>query len=765
MSAIAMKFTLAFLCALGAASAADPFAITHQFANRNAHSLIGLPMGSHKTLVEKDGSLRWSQWSLKRKPLDSPFGFSGQMDGALDMKSFQIDGDRETPLPPGPQSLHEGRYPFVVTQLTAGDLALEELAFAAEAGMQGLDVVRLQAANRSGRSLMLETRLSGKHYNLPGHARQNTLVTRDGYEIVLVQPSTTACVPKTGGLTLACRWTVPANSTQTLWLMVPYDLGAANQSAINGETGDTLLARAQGSWQAIWAKGPQIHLPEKTLEDFFYSSFAYVLILTEYDAAGDFWILDGPGGYRQFWGRGEYFQARALHLLGRSDLARESLEHAFHIQMDDGEWDGPPISGWPSWDNIGGNAAGAWEYYSFTRDRAWLARAYPHLLAAARWVGYHREESDLESDVESIDPPAGAKPTRRAIPWSCKAETAPKLQPGEKPYWSGLLPWSYGDSGIPEGHAFPHNFFALYAVECARKAAVELGNQEDARWLRSEYDSYHDAIFASIQRALKLEQGTPASLPAMPVSPEAAWSQSFVAVYPTDLFKPDDPLITGLLTRVERSMRQGLPTNMAWLGFGGVWPGNSMNVAEVYLRRGDVAKAANLLVATLNHSYFTNVWREEIRVDKTVPTTCPNSTNNRNLDNQMGTGDMPEAWANANLVNLVRDMLLLERDGALDILAGIPADWIGVGDEISVRNAPTLLGGPASYRLSYPAAGKMVLELDAPIDPVDVIARFPLPDGRTIRSIAINGLTSRRPASSTVKLEKVHARTHVEIQF
>src|ERR1039457_4578468 len=73
MSAIAMKFTLAFLCALGAASAADPFAITHQFANRNAHSLIGLPMGSHKTLVEKDGSLRWSQWSLKRKPLDSPF--------------------------------------------------------------------------------------------------------------------------------------------------------------------------------------------------------------------------------------------------------------------------------------------------------------------------------------------------------------------------------------------------------------------------------------------------------------------------------------------------------------------------------------------------------------------------------------------------------------------------------------------------------------------------------------------------------------------
>jgi hypothetical protein len=761
MSVIDMKFTIAFLCTLAPALAAEPLVITHEFANRNAHSLIGLPMGSHKTLVEKDGTLRWSQWSLKRKPLDSPFGFSDQMDGALDIRTFRIDGDRETSLQPGLQSLYRGRYPFIVTQLTAGDVALEELAFAAEAGTQGLDVVRLQVANRSGGTLTLETRLSGKHYNLPGHAGQNTLVTRDGYEIVLVQPATPACVSKSNGLTLACRWTVPAGSTQTLWLKVPYDLPATKESAVDGDRGETLLARAQDSWQAIWAKGLQIHLPQKALEDFFYSSFAYVLILTEYDAAGDFWILDGPGGYRQFWGRGEYFQARALDLLGRSDLAAASLEHAFHIQMDDGEWDGPPISGWPSWDNIGGNAAGAWEYYLFTRDHAWLARAYPHLLAAARWIRYHREESDLES----LDAPAGAKPARRAIPWSCRTETGPQLQPHEKPYWSGLLPWSYGDSGIPEGHAYPHNFFALYAVECARKAALDLGRSEDAAWLSEESANYRKAILASIERAVKLEQGTPPYLPAMPTYPQAAWSQSFVAVYPTGFFQPDDALVSGLLERVESSMKQGLPTNMAWLGFGGVWPGNSLNVAETYLRRGEIAKAASLLMATLNHSYTTNVWREEIRVDKSIPTGCPNSSNSRNLDNQMGTGDMPEAWANANLVNMVRDMLLLEQDGALHLMPGIPADWIGVGEEISIRNAPAFLGGPVSYRLSYPAAGRMVLDLDAPKEPVDVIARFPLPDGGAIRSLLINGQAAPRLAGTTVKLEKVRAGVRLEIQF
>lgn len=57
--------------------------IDHRYANTDAQSLIGLPMGSHKTIVDKSGSLKWSQWSLKRKPLDTPIGFSSQMDGAL----------------------------------------------------------------------------------------------------------------------------------------------------------------------------------------------------------------------------------------------------------------------------------------------------------------------------------------------------------------------------------------------------------------------------------------------------------------------------------------------------------------------------------------------------------------------------------------------------------------------------------------------------------------------------------------------------------
>ena len=63
---------------------------------------------------------------------------------------------------------------------------------------------------------------------------------------------------------------------------------------------------------------------------------------------------------------------------------------------------------------------------------------------------------------------------------------------------------------------------------------------------------------------------------------------------------------------------------------------------------------------------------------------------------------MPEAWGNANAVDLLRDMLVQERTDApatvdskttLHLLAGLPAEWMAkVGDVASVERTPTTLG-------------------------------------------------------------------------
>lgn len=741
--------------------------------NSDAQSLIGLPMGSHKTTVEKNGSLKWSQWSLKRKPLDTPIGFSSQMDGALAIEPFAAMGEAETALKMESQRLYRGRYPFVVSQLKGAGIELEELAFAADpeqnpallptakSGSHALDLVRLTVRNAGSEPATFRLKLSGRERNLPGHVEGESLVTH-GRELI-VEVSDIDNIPsiplkkavrqnsylatsesKSGDLSLEEELPLAPGESKVIWLRLPYEFPASRKAELTHLSGEQLLAKAVAQWDGIWARGMRIHYPQQVLNDFFDSSIAYVLILTEYDARGDLWALDGPDVYRQYWGRGEYFQARAMEVAGYMGPARESVEHAFHIMNDDGEWDGPPTSGYPAWDNTGGNAGAVWDYYLYTRDKAWLARAYPFLLRSSQWVKEHREETTLEGVAST---PVGARPIRRMIAAKCRPEPEPELKPGEKTYWYGLLPWSYGDSGLPEGHSYSHNFLAAYGVRVTAEAARALGQNEDAEWLDKEYAAFTGAIRTSVERSVELEKTAVPYLPAQPTRPDAAYSQSFLAIWPTGIYSPNDPLVSGLLAKMESEETQGLPTNVAWAGPAGIWPGEAMNMSETFLLRDEVKKNAAMLLAALNHSYTTNVFKEEILTDVTKERACNTAHSKR--ENMEGTGDMPEAWGNANAVDLLRDMLVEERTEApatpasrttLHLLAGLPGDWIGHADEVvSVDRAATTLGTVVSLKLTRSSATAMRLEFDPGARATDVVVHVPVTEGYAFAAAKMNG--------------------------
>ena len=786
--------TLLFLCnsALLLGLAQGPSAIygqaslviDHRYSNTDAQSLIGLPMGSHKTIVEKSGSLKWSQWSLKRKPLDTPIGFSGQMDGALAIEPSTVAGGTERRLVMQGQTLYQDRYPFIVSKLSAGSVTLEELAFAADpdqdpaqtptanSGTRGLDLVKLVFANTGDAPAETVVRLSGRERNLPGHVHGNSLISSAGEDVVLVDSSPGFnASQEDSGLTLVLRATLRQKETRTLWLRLPYEWSAMRNSEVSTLSGEALLQKAIAQWDALWARGTRIHYPNAQLNDFFDSSIAYVLILTEYDAHGDLWALDGPAVYRQFWGRGEYFQARAMEVAGQLSPARQSVEHGLHIQNDDGEWDGPPTSGYPAWDNTGGEAAAVWDYYLFTRDQTWLARAYPYLLRSSQWVAAHCEETTLE-DIASI--PNGSRPIRRMLASKCRPEPNPPLAPGEKTYWYGLLPYSYGDSGLPEGHSYSHNFLAAYGVKVSAEAARVLGKTEDAKLLDHAYGDFVAAIRASIDRSVKLETIAPPYLPAQPTRPDAAYSQTFLAIWPTGIYSPEDPLVSGLLTRMEREESQGLPTNVAWAGPAGIWPGEAMNMSETYLLRGEIQKNADMLVAALNHSYTTNVWKEEILTDVTKERACDTPHSKR--DNMEGTGDQPEAWANANLVDLLRDMLVQERtdtatgDTSLHLFAGLPATWLMPGEKVSIENAPTTLGTTISLTLRKAGTGKMQLTF-VPGDKAvrTAVIHVPLGLGERLQKLTIEPEAvkpeSYSGSSGTIVLQNVSSTVTIDIEI
>ena len=755
-------------CAVCAGVGAAQVTIDHHWSNTDAQSLIGLPMGSHKTIVDKQGNLKWSQWSLKRRAADSPIGFSSQMDGALAIEAFAAS----TRLAVSGQELYRGRYPFVVSMLQGGGFAMEELAFAVDpdakagqlpdgnSGVRGMDVVRLRLRNEGAADADAVLKLSGRGRNLPGHVVGQTLVTKSGEDVALVKGAADAVLSsEDGGLTLALRVKVPARGEKTVWIELPYEWKAARNRELSQEDGEALLARAVTQWDGMWARGTKVEFPQKELSDFYYSSIAYVMVLTEYDARGDLWALDGPAVYRQYWGRGEYFQARAMEVAGFLEPARVSVEHAFHIMGDDGEWDGPPASGWPAWDNAGGNAAAVWDYYLYSRDRKWLEQAYPYLLRASEWIRDHREEAALEGD-ENV--PLGARPIKRMITSRCRPEPQPELKPGEKAYWFGLLPFSYGDSGLPEGHSFSHNFLAAYGEAVTSKAAKLLGHTDDTAWLDREYAAYTAEIRESVRRAVTLEKTEPAYLPAMPTYPEGAYSQTFLAVYPTQLYAPDDPLVTGLIARMEHEEKQGLPTNVAWAGLAGVWPGESMNMAETYLLRGEKKKAVEMLTAAMNHSYTTKVWKEEILVDRDLPRACETPHSER--PNGSGTGDMPEAWANANLVLLLRDMLLNERGGKLHLLAGLEESWVPVGKSVVVDNAPVTTVGTVSLRVEHVDAKHWRINVDPRGQSRAFVVHLPVEDLARVSAVRVDGKLEVAAAEIPLSAEGKPSVVEVEVR-
>jgi hypothetical protein len=324
---------------------------------------------------------------------------------------------------------------------------------------------------------------------------------------------------------------------------------------------------------------------------------------------------------------------------------------------------------------------------------------------------------------------------------------------------------------LPEGHPFPHNTWGLYAIHIAEQAAKELGKPEDAARFAAQYADYKQAYLTAMRRSIALETEDAPYLPATPTDPGADVSQSLIAVYPTGLFSPKDPLVTNLLSRMRRDELEGLPTHMAWMGAGGVWPSESMNVAETYLRRGEIDKTVDLLIATLNHTYTTDAFKEEIKVDKTLPTACDNGKpgsdghTSGDVQNRHGTGDMPEAWGPANLILLVRDMLFYEDLDSLHLLAGIPAGWIEPGERIAISSAPTTLGGKVSFRLDYPRSGKMLLHLDSTAAVPEAIVRFPLAAGVSLRSATVNGKPANIGGGNSVSLKNVAAPVDVEAEF
>ncbi len=170
------------------------------------------------------------------------------------------------------------------------------------------------------------------------------------------------------------------------------------------------------------------------------------------------------------------------------------------------------------------------------------------------------------------------------------------------------------------------------------------------------------------------------------------------AVFPGKLFAPDDPLMRGNLAMLQANEREGLVYGSS-VPFT-IWGYLGSFYAHAWLWIGDGEKAARTLYAFANHASPLLAWREEqMPIGQTDP---------RDF------GDMPHNWASAEMIRLVRHLLVLERGNELHLLEGLPAAWVRPRASTRVRGVLTEFG-PISLELRVAADGRTaLLHVDPP---------------------------------------------------
>ncbi len=291
-------------------------------------------------------------------------------------------------------------------------------------------------------------------------------------------------------------------------------------------------------------------------------------------------------------------------------------------------------------------------------------------------------------------------------------QAAWELDPDAPEY--GLMPASFGDGGLGGIRAeYTTTLWTLVGLKEVARAARRLDRDDDAGRFQAAFDDLMQAFREHAQRDMKtLPDGVPYLPMMMPGSGDHHWIPDYPddpppwhrvnpgtatwafaqAIYPGELFAPDDLLVQNLCHLLDLiDDEEGIPAETGWLPYQAVWNYAASFYAHVWLFSGDPSKAIDYLYDFANHATPTRVWREE-------------QSFARSHQGQI-VGDMPHNWASAEFIRLVRHLLVFERGETLELLPALPAEWLKPGHPLRLERTPTRFG-PVSLSLEIDAHGQ-----------------------------------------------------------
>jgi len=513
---------------------------------------------------------------------------------------------------------------------------------------------------------------------------------------------------------LQFRAPVPSGASASLRMIVPFY--ATEPEVLRRAprtTFDTALAKTQRDWQRTFSTA-RLETPERIVNDCFDAYLYHAMLATGRRVWSDLTILKcSPNNYEAMWSAHSAIAAYSLDLRGQHDLSRQVLETFLanqgpipeHIQRrvfhgdEQGESEG--FSAHPGFlGNIEGFMAILWAFYHgwilwaigqharLSNDWAWLESHVDRLILACAWIEEQRKRTRLFDRA------------------------------GEKVLACGLLPASNAfDWGF--GHMFWSDAHTYRGLKEIANCLQHLGHPRATRLL-AQAEEYRRDIIAAVTRtrdaAPPVPLGDGALIPFVPMSVEMrdyfAPDWTYVACGPLNLawagvVPADHELIAQVLAFLAagrprgewdepRSKYQGwdwgaqLPADEDFLeatrpqqGRCYLWrhkltyePG-WIPQAFTFMARDDLPAMLEHLYSLLSKGGQHVALRTPIEQRDGVPWTQPGE---------------------ANLMWLVRAMLVREEGDTLILAGSCPRAWLDRGKALGVSKLPTHFG-PVTYRL------------------------------------------------------------------
>jgi hypothetical protein len=188
-----------------------------------------------------------------------------------------------------------------------------------------------------------------------------------------------------GPKTMLLVWDVKSYKTRTGWIVRPYHAYTADLPSLRVRDWAKEMDAAKQEWRALLHRASGVTIPDAGVANAFLACLADLFIMREPVADGYTAAVPGTEVYRAPNAFEAAVVAVALDQVGLHRESASGYQMCLDMQEPDGNWDDPRGWGHLMWGGAGFKVWAALEHYRLTRDRKFLARVYPRLVASSRW--------------------------------------------------------------------------------------------------------------------------------------------------------------------------------------------------------------------------------------------------------------------------------------------------------------------------------------------------------------------------------------------